>query len=230
MYFFQGNKQICQYISEHELWVLGRVIVIYNENTYKNEKMLEPLWRKYDENIEGISVFYSKMEAAFYSVYLEKKFNDKWDVYPLDDFNIKEMMEHHKIVKNSDDYYLLLSAGLWADKEHNIINCNYHLAQVTIPVKFNLGIMNENNEYPILKIPKNVTKIFSEMWNKRFSNFLSHTKSQCNYHSDYLKEQSLIAYNNMCIKESNKIEDCVYIATWENSWIFCNPESLNLIK
>lgn len=29
MYFYQSNREICQYISEHELWVLGRVTGIF---------------------------------------------------------------------------------------------------------------------------------------------------------------------------------------------------------
>ncbi len=99
MYFYQSNREVCQYISEHELWVLGRITGIHNKTTHKNEKMLEPLWRKYDKNIEGISIFYSKMDAAFYSTYLAQRFNEKWDVYPLDDFNIKEMMMNNQQVK-----------------------------------------------------------------------------------------------------------------------------------
>lgn len=96
MYFYQEENQITQYISEHELWVLGRVSGIYNKTTHKNEKMLEPLWRRYDRSIEGILIFYSKMEASIYSVYLEKKFNEKWSVYALNDFNIGEMVKNNK--------------------------------------------------------------------------------------------------------------------------------------
>lgn len=65
---------------------------------------------------------------------------------------------------------------------------------------------------------------------KRFPDFINHTKSLCSYDIDYLKEQSLIAYNRIKLKESSRIDDCVYMATLENSWIFCNPENLNLIK
>ncbi len=28
----------------------------------------------------------------------------------------------------------------------------------------------------------------------------------------------------MLLKESNKIEDCIYVATWENNLSFCNPK------
>ena len=178
----------------------------------------------------GCFNFYSKMEASIYSVYLEKKFNEKWSVHALNDFNIGEMVKNNKTIKNSDDYYLLLSAGLWADKQCNIIYHGYHLAQVVIPVKYTFSSFSENGKFPILKIPEKVTDRFHQMWKKRFPDFLSHTQSQCNYHNDYLKEQSLIAYNNMQFKESNEIEDCVYMATWKNDWIFCNPESLSLLK
>lgn len=230
MYFYREENQDTQYISEHESWVLGRVSGIYKKTTYKKEEMLELLWRRYDRSIEGILVFYSKMEASIYSTYLEKKFNEKWSVYALDDFNIEEMIKNNKITKNSDDYYLLLSAGFWADKQCNIIYHGYHLAQVTIPVKYTFSSFSENEKLPTLKIPEKVTDRFHQIWKKRFSDFLSHTKSQCNYHNDYLKEQSLIAYNNMQFKESNKIKDCVYMATWENDWIFGNPENLTLLK
>jgi len=230
MYFYQSNREVCQYISEHELWVLGRITGIHNKTTHKNEKMLEPLWRKYDKNIEGISIFYSKMDAVFYSTYLAQRFNEKWDVYPLDDFNIKEMMMNNQQIKKTDDYYLLLHAGLWANKEHKIISSNYHLAQVTIPAKYNPGIITEDSEHPILQIPQKITDEFCKIWRKRFPDFINHTKSLCSYDIDYLKEQSLIAYNRIKLKESSRIDDCVYMATWENSWIFCNPENLNLIK
>lgn len=228
--FTRKKIKITQYISEHELWVLGRVSDIYNKTTHKNEEMLEPLWRKYDRSIEGILIFYSKMEASIYSVYLEKKFNEKWSVYALNDFNIGEMVKNNKAIKNSDDYYLLLSAGLWADKQCNITYHGYHLAQVIISVKYTFSSFSENEKFPTLKIPEKVTDRFHQMWKKRFHDFLSHTQSQCNYHNDYLKEQSLIAYNNMQFKESNKIEDCVYMATWKNDCFFCNPESLTLLK
>lgn len=36
---FTGEEnQITQYISEHELWVLGRVSEIYNKTTHKTKK------------------------------------------------------------------------------------------------------------------------------------------------------------------------------------------------
>ncbi|POT55618.1 hypothetical protein C3432_21500 [Citrobacter amalonaticus] len=226
MYFYQGNKKRYQYICEHQIWVLGRVIGIYNQITHKNEEMLEPLWRKYDSDIEGISLFCSKMEAAFYSTYLEENFNEKWDVYPLDDFNIKEMMMHNYSTKKTHAYNLLLSAGFWANKDNKIIRCNCHLVQATIPITYNSGAITKDSEYPILEIPENVTEKFNKMWKRRYANFISHTKSQCNYHSDYLKEQSLIAFKNIKIKEFDEISDCVYLATWDNDWIFCNPDDL----
>ncbi|QMR46706.1 hypothetical protein HV310_19140 [Citrobacter freundii] len=157
MYFHQEENQITQYISEHELWVLGRVSDIYNKTTHKNEEMLESLWRKYDRSIEGILIFYSKMEASIYSVYLEKKFNEKWSVYALNDFNIGKMVKNNKAIKNSDDYYLLLSAGFWADKQCNVIYHGYHLSQVTIPVKHTFSSFSENERLPTLKIPEKVT-------------------------------------------------------------------------
>lgn len=230
MYFYQSNKKICQYIYEHELWVLGRVIGIYNQVTHQNEEMLEPLWRKFDSDIEGISLFCSKMEAAFYSTYLEKRFNEKWAVYPLDDFNIKEMIIHNYSAKKTYEYNLLLSAGLWADKDNKIITCNYHLVQAMIPVTYKPGVITKDSEHPILKIPENVAVKFNKMWKRRYPDFISHTKSQCNYHSDYLKEQSLIAFNNIQFKEIDEISDCVYLATYDNDWIFCNPDDLNLIR
>lgn len=38
MYFFQEDKNINQYICQHELWVLARVVDLYNSNTNKEEK------------------------------------------------------------------------------------------------------------------------------------------------------------------------------------------------
>ncbi|EPT3111675.1 hypothetical protein [Klebsiella michiganensis] len=58
MYFFQKDKTIHQYICQHKLWVLGRVVDLYNSNANKEEKMLEPLWRRYHEGLEGIMVFF----------------------------------------------------------------------------------------------------------------------------------------------------------------------------
>lgn len=65
MYFYQEETQIIQYISEHELWVLGRVSGIYNKTTNKSEEMLEPLWRKYDQSIEGILIFIQRWKRQF---------------------------------------------------------------------------------------------------------------------------------------------------------------------
>ncbi|STW80045.1 Uncharacterised protein [Klebsiella michiganensis] len=82
-------------------------------------------------------VFFSRIEAAIYSIHLEKKFEEKWVVYSLNELNIKEMMIHNQIVKNTDDYNVLLSAGFWANKDNQLLYSGYHLVQVTIPVTFN---------------------------------------------------------------------------------------------
>ncbi|HCR9734686.1 TPA: hypothetical protein OPR14_000088 [Citrobacter koseri] len=102
MYFYQGDKEINQYICEYDLWCLGRIIDLYSIDSHKKEKMLQPLWRRFDERIEGISIFYSKIEALFYATYLNEQFRENWDVYPLDDFNIVEMIQHNKKHKNRD--------------------------------------------------------------------------------------------------------------------------------
>lgn len=60
------------------------------------------------------------------------------------------MMMNNQQIKKIDDYYLLLHAGSWANKELEIISSNYHLAQVTIPAKYNPGIITEDSENPIL--------------------------------------------------------------------------------
>ena len=100
--------------------------------------MLQPLWRRFDERIEGISIFYSKIEALFYATYLNEQFRENWDVYPLEDFNIVEMIQHNKKHKNRDNYYLLLNAGFWVNKKNELLYSKYHIAQVTIPVEFNI--------------------------------------------------------------------------------------------
>jgi hypothetical protein len=71
---------------------------------------------------------------AQYTAFIWRKIQEKWVVYSLNELNIKEMMIHNQIVKNTDDYNVLLSAGFWANKDNQLMYSGYHLVQVTIPV------------------------------------------------------------------------------------------------
>lgn len=229
MYFFQEDKNINQYICQHELWVLARVVDLYNSNTNKEEKMLEPLWRKYREGLEGIMVFFSRIEAAIYSIHLEKKFRQKWAVYSLNELNIKEMIIHNQSVKNTDDYNLLLSAGFWANKDNQLMYSGYHLVQVTIPVTYNSNAVANKEGHAILRIPSSVVERFEKYWRGRFSDFKEYTGFMTGSDNEIMA-QALLAYNHINLTESNSIEDCKYIVTWKNNWIFNNPDNLSLIK
>lgn len=230
MYFFQKDKTIHQYICQHKLWVLGRVVDLYNSNANKEEKMLEPLWRRYHEGLEGIMVFFSRIEVAIYSIHLEKKFEEKWVVYSLNELNIKEMMIHNQIVKNTDDYNVLLSAGFWANKDNQLLYSGYHLVQVTIPVTFNSNAVANEQGHAILRITSSVIEQFQKHWKGRYSNFKDYTEFLAGSNKKVIQEQALTAYNNLNLSECNGINDCQYITTWQNNWIFNNPEILNLIK
>ncbi|AEX02392.1 TPA: hypothetical protein ACYRSE_001930 [Klebsiella michiganensis] len=230
MYFLQEDKNIHQYICQHELWVPGRVVDLYNSNTNKKEKMLEPLWRKYNANLEGVMVFLSRIEATIYSIHLEKKFSEKWAVYSLNEFNIKEMMIHNQRVKKSEDYNVLLSAGFWANKDNQLMYSGHHLVQVTIPITYNSNAVANENGHAILRIPSNVIEHFEKYWKSRFADFKDYTEFLAGSNNEIIQEQALLAYNNLSLIESNSIEDCQYITTWKNNWIFNNPENLTLIK
>lgn len=217
MYFFQEDKTIHQYICQHKLWVLGRVVDLYNRNTNKQEQMLEPLWRKYHEGLEGIMVFCSRIEAAIYSIHLDKTFREKWLVYSLNELNIKEMMIHNQRVKNTDDYNILLSAGFWANKDNQLLYSGYHLAQVTIPITYNTNAVANGEGHAILRIPSSVVDYFEKYWKARFANFKDYTELHSSSNSKIIMEQALIAYNNLNLSESNSIDDCQYITTWKKN-------------
>ncbi|MGR5943786.1 hypothetical protein [Enterobacter sp. C4G1] len=230
MYFYQEDKTVCQYICRHELWVLGRVVDLYNSNTYKEEKMLEPLWRKYQEGVEGIMVFLSRIEAAIYSIHLKKKFREEWVVYSLNQLNIKEMMIRNQSVKKNDDYNLLLSAGFWSNKDNKLMYSGYHLVQVMIPITYNSNAVASEEDHATLRIPSSVVEVFEKYWKGRFSDFKEYTGFLAGSDNENIQEQALLAYNNLNLTESNNIGDCQYITTWKNNWIFNNPEALSLIK
>jgi hypothetical protein len=190
MYFFQEDKNIHQYICQHELWVLARVVDLYNSNTNKEEKMLEPLWRKYHEGLEGSWYFFQNRSSNIQHSSGEK-FEEKWVVYSLNELNIKEMMIHNQIVKNTDDYNVLLSAGFWANKDNQLMYSGYHLVQVTIPVTFNSNAVANEQGHAILRIPSSVIEQFEKYWKGRFSDFKDYTEFLAGSNNEIIQEQAL---------------------------------------
>ncbi len=232
MYFVQSNKNFKQYICDHQLWVLARVTDLYDSNTDKGIKWLEPLWRSYNEEIKGISVFLSRMEAAIYSVFIERKFNEKWSVYSLNELNIQEMMTHNQAVQNTDQYHVLLNSGFWTNKDINVLFSKRHILQATIPITFNTKIICTEDKYATLKIPKQVTEKFQKMWRNRVGYYESYCKNNISSDNECLMQQAVIAYETMNLIECDvvDIDECKYITTWNNEWFNTNPNNLTEIK
>ncbi|HHA1271751.1 TPA: hypothetical protein ACOELQ_002236 [Enterobacter mori] len=84
IYFYKPDDKI-KYINECDLWVIARLVDVVNEKNEVKQGM-EPFWLSTSDQ-KGIAIFVSRLDAEILVQYMQRN-NERWKVYPLNNFDI----------------------------------------------------------------------------------------------------------------------------------------------
>ncbi|MDR7940445.1 hypothetical protein RIU82_10900 [Enterobacter soli] len=163
IYFYQPDGHF-KYINKCSLWVISRLVDIVTEKR-EVRKWMEPMWMK-AHNQEGIAVYVSRIDAEIV-VHQLKKRDENWGIYPLNDFNITEMMLDCKKNTNQDRYNFIFSIGFWLNNHGALISNNYVLSQALTAEGFVVDSQFNKNEKVIIRFSEKNLKFIHHCWEGR---------------------------------------------------------------
>ena len=222
IYFYKPDDKI-KYINSEKLWVVARQVEIVNDKR-EVKKWMQPLWAQAAEQ-KGIVVYISRLDAEIIVQHL-KLYGESWKIYPLDDFNIKEMMLDCKEITGNPTYHFLFSIGFWINDNGSLMNKEGWLSQAFFTDTFNVGNEFEESEHIVIRFSEVVLKDIHNAWCEKIpgNNYIEYLKYINELDDIQITSFALTALEKIKI-EPNVLKHPEMVATWypvsENEkWIY----------
>lgn len=223
VYFYQPDNTI-KYINECTLWVLGRSTTLMMEDR-KEKKWLEPMWMQAND-MKGIVVYISKIDAEIAALHARNT-GESWRVYPLDDFNVTEMMNDNRLHTGNNSYNFLFSFGFWLNTTGALIAKEHVLSQALVVEGFRVDSRYNTGGKIIIRFSHDNFNFMVTSWNNKIKS-----------HSEYKEYLGRVNKHSACEAEKqarlalSKIEICktteyipVIAGVWsvvDEKWIMSN--------
>lgn len=224
IYFYKPDDKI-KYINECDLWVIARLVDVVNEKK-EVKQWMEPFWLSTSDQ-KGIAIFVSRLDAEILVQYMQRN-NERWKVYPLNIFDIKEMMVNCKKLTNNSRYNFIYSFGFWSDSEGNLINKKYCLSQCLAVEGFTVDSRYEGDEDIVIRFSKETLNFIYSCWNNKVSDSADYRKylESVNELDDVIcKKEAILALENINSAETNRDFNPDIATIWsmpEQKWIYSN--------
>lgn len=214
-----------KYLNNIRLWVAAELVEIVDEQ--KNvKKWMRPLWASAEGN-EGIVVYVSRLDAEI-SIKHMNKYGADWKVYPLNDFNIKEMMLDSKAITGKEKYHFNFSFGFWVSNEKQLINKNGWLSQSFFSEAFDVNSLIEKEDNVIFRFSEDLQNSFLKCWDEKIiiePKYVDYLETINNSDDKYIEEQAFNALNaTKTVDKQNALGELLNVSSiWsptDNKWLY----------
>jgi hypothetical protein len=140
-------------------------------------RWLEPSWTAGEvPELNGLTVFTSKLDAFIFAMMLNECDNEGWSVYPFADISVTEMMID--VAPTQKNYTIHMTFGFSVDDDKNILRPNRSLITKGYAELFIIENGLSALSPIIMRFNKDYFKQIDEEWNIHYKSYCEEIKSQ----------------------------------------------------